>query len=299
MGTPEFAAESLARLYNTDHDIVAVFTQPDRPKNRGMKTSFSPVKQIALEHNTPVYQPLTLKDNDTADIIKQLQCDLIVVVAYGRLIPRDILDIPPFGCINIHASILPKYRGASPIQHAILNGETETGVTSMYLSEEMDAGDIILIKKTLIGDDETAADLFSRLSLLGAELLIETVNAIESNTALPIPQNHSDATYAPLLKKDMSPIDWTKCAHEIKCMVRGLFPWPSATMDINGKTIKVLSVDITNNKVSVSPGNIVSLGQDGIEVACSDGTVFIKELQAPGGKRMYATEFLKGNPITI
>ena len=297
MGTPEFAAESLRELYKHGHDVVAVFTQPDRPKNRGMKMSFSPVKQLALEHNTPVYQPTSLKDNDSADIIRKLQCDLIVVVAYGKMITKEILAIPPLGCINIHGSILPKYRGASPIQHAILNGETETGVTSMYLSEEMDAGDIILIKKTPIEKDETSDDLFHRLSILGAELLIETISAIESETAVPIRQNHTDATYASLLTKDMSPIDWTKSAHEIKCMVRGLLPWPTATMILDDKTIKVFSVDITPTKTNLNPGDIVSVGEQGIEIASSDGTVIIKELQAPGGKRMHAADFLKGNPI--
>jgi len=297
MGTPEFAAESLRKLYDTGHDIVGVFTQPDKPKNRGMKMSYSPVKQIALDHNTPVYQPLTLNDGESANIIRQLQCDLIVVVAYGRMIPKDILNIPPLGCINIHGSILPKYRGASPIQHAILNGETETGVTSQYVAEKMDAGDIIIIKKTPIGDDETSADLFNRLGILGAELLIETISAIESNSVKPIPQDHNEATYASLLTKDIAPIDWSKTALEIKCKVRALIPWPTATMNVDGKTLKVFSVDITHNKTSMSPGSIISSGKHGIEIACSNGSVVVTEVQASGGKRMQAADYIKGNPL--
>jgi len=297
MGTPEFAAESLENLYNVGHNIVGVFTQPDKPKNRGMKTTFSPVKLLAMNHNTPIYQPLTLKDDNIVNIIKELQCDLIVVVAYGKKIPNEILSIPPLGCINIHASILPKYRGASPIQHAIINGDTETGVTSQYMSEEIDAGEILLVKKIAIDDNDTSVDLFSKLSTLGAKLLIETISAIEAKTIMPTPQNENDVTYASLLTKDMSPIDWSKTAHEIKCMVRGLQPWPTATMILDEKTIKIFSVDITSNKTSMIPGNIVSHGQNGIEIACSDGTVIIKELQAPGGKRMNAADFLKGNPI--
>ena len=298
MGTPEFAAESLEKLYSVGHDIVGVFTQPDRPRNRGMKTTFSPVKQIALMNNTPIYQPISLKDDEIVSVVKRLQCDLIVVVAYGKKIPSDILNIPSLGCINIHASILPNYRGASPIQHAIINGDTETGVTSQYMSEEIDAGEILLIKKTPIGDDETSTDLFSRLSTLGAELLIETISAIEAKTVIPTLQNDDDVTYAPLLTKDMSPIDWSKTAHEIRCMVRGLQPWPTATTIIDEKTVKTFSVDVTNNMTSLLPGSIVSHGEHGIEVACSDGSIIIKELQAPGGKRMSAADFLKGNPLS-
>jgi len=297
MGTPEFAAESLKRLYNDGHDIVGVFTQADKPKNRGMKMSYSPVKELALLHGTPVYQPLTLKDDKAAEVIKELKCDLVVVVAYGKILPKEILEIPPLGCINIHGSILPKYRGAAPIQHAIINGEIETGVTSMYISEEMDAGDIIFIKKIDICDDETSADLFTKLSLSGAELLSETVSAIADKTAPRIPQSSSEVTYAPLLTKETSPIDWTKNASEIKNLVRGLYPWPVATMELGGIVIKVFSVDIKNIFTGADPGNIVSHGPEGIEVACADGTVIIKEVQAPNGKRMQASDYLRGKPI--
>ena len=278
MGTPEFAAESLKHLYTDGYDIAGVFTQADKPKNRGMKLSGSPVKELALSNGTPIFQPATLKDGKAADIIKELRCDLIVVVAYGKILPNDILDIPPLGCINIHGSILPKYRGAAPIQHAILNGDTETGVTSQYISEELDAGDIILIKRTNIGKDETSSDLFKRLSFLGAELLNETVRVIADGTVKRIPQNSKDATYAPLLTKSISPIDWTKKASEIKNHVRALVPWPVATTVLNGVAVKVFSVDITENATGESPGSIIAHGAVGIEIACTDGTVILKDV---------------------
>jgi len=298
MGTPDFAVKFLERLYKDGHDIVGVFTKEDKPKNRGMKLSFSPIKQLAVSHGTPVFQPKTLKDGNVAETIKQLNCDLIVVVAYGKLLPKEILDIPPHGCINIHGSILPKYRGASPVQHAVLNGEKETGLTSMYITEEMDAGDIIFVSKTFIGDDETSGELFERLSTIGPQLLSETIDAISQGSATRIPQNHDDATYAPLLTRDMSPIDWNKTAYEIKCMVRGLDPWPAATMEINNSTMKVYSVEITGNTTLKPPGSLISCGNNGIEVACSDGSILVKEVQAPGSKRMSTADYLRGNTIT-
>jgi len=295
MGTPDFAVQSLKRLYNDGHDIAGVFTQADKPKNRGMKFSFTPVKDIALSHCTPVYQPVTLRDGTAAEIIRELDCELIVVVAYGKILPKEILDIPPLGCINIHGSILPKYRGAAPIQHAVINGESETGVTSQFMAEQLDAGDVIYTKKIPIDDNETSEDLFKKLSILGAELLSQTIKAFEQGTVVRKPQDHNEATYAPLLTRDMSPINWYKSAHLIKCLVRGLIPWPVATMELDGTVLKVFSVDTTRNKTEVPPGSIVSLGQTGIEVACADGTVIIKEVQAPGGKRMPAADYLRGS----
>jgi methionyl-tRNA formyltransferase len=295
MGTPDFAAKSLERLYSDGHDIAGVFTQADKPRNRGMKLSFSPVKELALAHNTPVFQPVTLKDGIAAGIIRELDCDLMALVAYGKILTKEIIDLPPYGSINIHGSLLPKYRGASPVQHAILNGDTETGVTSQYIAEEMDAGDIILVKKTAIGEDETSGELFERLCILGAELLSETVEAIGKGTARRSPQNPNEVTYAPKLSRDMSPIDWIKSASEIKNKVRGLSPWPAATMELDGKTLKVFSVDISDKKVDEIPGNIITVGKAGIEIACVDGSVLVREVQAPGGKRMPAADYLRGN----
>jgi len=297
MGTPDFAVNSLNRLYKDGHEIVYVFTREDKPRNRGMKLSFSPVKEAALAHNTPVYQPSTLNDGKAVDLIKSIGCDLIVVVAYGKILPKEILELPPFGCINIHASILPKYRGASPIQHAVMAGEKETGVTSMFLAEHIDSGDILLVKKTDIGEDETAGDLFNKLSLLGADLLSETISAMINGSLKRIPQNLDEVTYAPLLTKEMSMINWNDTVYNIKCKVRGLNPWPVAKMELSGIVMKVFSVDITGNIPQASPGTIVSGNKKGIEVTCSDGTVLIKELQAPGGKRMSAADYIRGRQL--
>lgn len=293
MGTPDFGRKSLERLYADGHDIVGVFTQADKPRNRGMKLSFSPVKEFALEKDLAIFQPEKL----SAGIFSGLDFDLITVVAYGKLLPAEILSLPPLGCVNIHASLLPKYRGAAPIQHAILSGDKETGVTSMYMSEKMDAGDIILTEKTQIGEYETSADLFARLSVLGAELLSKTVYYIEKGSAKRTSQNHTDATYAPMLTRDMSPIDWACTSYEISCKVRGLNPWPMATMELGEKTVKVLSIEISNNKSELQPGTIITDNKSSLEVVSGDGTVIIKELQAPGGKPMSAASYLKGNKI--
>jgi len=297
MGTPDFAQRSLEELYKCGHEVVGVFTQPDKPRSRGMKVSYSPVKETAVAHGTPVYQPVSLKDDTAVQILRELGFDLIVVVAYGNLLPVEILKMPSLGSINIHASILPKYRGAAPIQWAILNGEQVTGVTSMYMSEALDAGDIILTKETPIGEDETSGELFDRLMDMGAILLRETVDVIGKGIAPRIPQEHSEATYAPRLTKDMSLIDWNDSAFSIKCKVRGLNPWPAATTLFKDKVYKIFAVDINEQKTSKMPGELVSAGKFGIEIACSDGTVIIKDLQAPGGKRMSAADHLKGNPI--
>jgi len=293
MGTPEFAVKSLERLYNDGHDITGVFTRADKPRSRGMKLSYSPVKELALKHGTAVYQPSKL----SAKLFENIDCDIIAVVAFGMLLPKEILEIPPLGCINIHGSLLPKYRGASPIQHAILCGEKETGVTSMYLSEGMDDGDILYTLATQIGEDETGGQLVERLGVIGAELLSYTIEKIGCGEAASLPQNHNEATFAPLLTKDISPIDWSKTAYEIKCKVRGLIPWPVATMELGGKVLKVFSVDITADKTTVTPGAVIPSGRPGLEIACADSTVIINKLQAPGGKVMSAADYLRGNKI--
>jgi methionyl-tRNA formyltransferase len=297
MGTPAFAAVSLERLYDDGHDVQAVLTQPDKQQNRGMKLGISPVKELALSHQTPVFQPQTLKDGTAAEKLRIINPELIAVVAYGKILPPDILSLPVHGCINIHGSILPKYRGAAPVQRAVLNGEMTTGVTSMYMAPEMDAGDIILTKTTVIGEEESAGELFDRLADLGAALLSETILAITTGTAPRIPQNNAEATYAPPLTKDMSPIDWTKSVRDILCHIRGLNPWPVATTEIDHMVFKVFKAFGTGCCTGQPLGSIVQAGGDGIEVACADGTVVIKELQAPGGRRMAAADFLRGHPI--
>lgn len=297
MGTPEFAAVSLNQLYSDGYDICGVFTQPDKQQKRGMKLAASPVKELALRHQTPVYQPVTLRDGTALRQLRELNPDLIAVVAYGKILPPDILNLPLKGCVNIHGSILPKYRGSAPVQWAVLNGEKTTGVTSMYMDPEMDTGDIIMIKTTEIGETETAGELFERLSVLGAGLLSETIEAIEHGSAARSKQNNAEASYAPPLTKDMSPIVWTKKAREILCQIRGLNPWPVATTDIDGTVVKVFKAIASDGLSGLNPGSVVKAGQDGIEIACADGTVVIQELQAPNSRRMLAADYLRGHPI--
>jgi len=295
MGTPDFSAVSLQRLYGDGHDIAGVFTQPDKPRDRGMKVSASPVKELALEHGTRVFQPVSLKNAEAADVLRGLSCELVTVVAYGKLLPREILDIPEYGCVNIHGSLLPEYRGAAPIQRAILNGEKETGLTSIFMAEEMDAGDILYAVETPIYDDETAGALAARMSILGAGLLSETVAAISSGKAVRRPQDHSRATFAPPLGKELSPINWSETALAIKAKVRGLNPWPVATAVLNGVTFKVFTVEINSDVSGKAPGEIVEAGNEGLKIACCDGSVIIKELQPPGGRRMSAADYIRGH----
>ena len=296
MGTPDFAAVSLERLYSDGYDVAGVFTRPDKPRERGMKIGLSPVKEIALSCGTPVYQPSTLKNEAALTALREMRCDLIATVAYGMLLPPEMLAIPPLGCINIHGSLLPKYRGAAPVQWAVLNGESETGVTSQYMDKALDTGDVILSAKTPIGEDETAAALYNRLSMMGAQLLSETLTTISRGEAVRKPQNDDQASYAPQLTKEMSPIDWAKTAAQIKCAVRGLTPWPTATATLGGTALKIHSVDIVDGKAGFSPGEIICADRNGVCVACADAAVLIKELQAPGGKRMLAADYLRGRP---
>jgi methionyl-tRNA formyltransferase len=294
MGTPDFAARCLERLYSDGHDVAAVFTQPDRPRNRGMKLTSPPVKTVA-EGKSPVYQPETLRDGGAERILRGAAPELIAVVAYGRLLPREILDLPPLGCVNIHASLLPKYRGSAPIQRAILCGETETGVTSMYMAEELDAGDIIFTKRTAIGETESSEKLFARLAGMGAELLSETITAIARAEAPRTPQDGGDATFAPPLTRDMAELDWTLTAREVCCRIRGLDPWPVARAVIGGAELKIYAAAPTGGRGE--PGRVLAAGEDGIEVACGGGAVLITELQAPGGRRMAARDYLRGHGI--
>ncbi len=300
MGTPDFAAASLKKLIDEEYDIAAVFTQPDKPRDRGMKLSYSPVKELALENNIPVYQPTKLRDGTATELIKSLRPDILVVVAYGRILPDDMLEVPKYGAINVHASLLPKYRGAAPIQWAVLNGDKITGVTTMYLASEMDTGDIIYTAETEIGEFETSGELFDRLMVMGAELLDRTLRDIEAGTAPRTQQDHSKASYVKMLDKSFSPIDWAKTPREIIKQIYGLQPWPVATAELDGKVFKIYSAEYTKNKTVKAPGSVVSAGKKGIEIACLDGeTVRITELQAAGKKRMKASDYLLGHPIKV
>ena len=299
MGTPDFAVASLKRLVEEGHEICGVFTQPDKPKNRGHKLAFSPVKEYAITQNLEVYQPLKMRDGEAYGIVEALAPELIVVAAYGKILPEDILNYPRFGSINVHSSLLPKYRGAAPINWAILDGEEETGVSIMYMAKELDAGDVILQKTTPISDEEDALQLTIRLAQLGADALSEAVAALNSGTAARTPQDHEKHTYASMLSKEMSPIDWNRSARELDCQVRGLRPWPCATTELAGTRFKVYRT-APGNKTDKEPGTILSAGKMGIEVACGDGkSLLITELQAEGGKRMAAGAYLLGHPIQI
>ena len=300
MGTPDFAAASLQKLIDESYEIAGVFTQPDRPRGRGMATTACPVKQLAVEHGIPVYQPEDLRTTETVQLLQSLHPDVIAVVAYGRILPMRILSLPPLGCVNVHGSLLPKYRGSAPIQWAVLNGERETGVSTIFLSEHMDAGDLIFAEKTEIGEFETSGALFDRLMLLGGELLHRTLTALENGTAPRSPQNEADATYTKMLDKSMSPIDWRKSPREIVKWICGLQPWPVATAVIENSVFRIFSAEYTQNTTAALPGTIISAGKAGIEFACGGGaTLMITELQAPGKKRMSASDYLLGHPIRV
>ncbi len=299
MGTPDFAVASLKRLVEDGHEVCGVFTQPDKPKNRGMKMTCSPVKEYALSQNLTVYQPLKMKDGTALAVVQELQPELIVVAAYGRILPEEILTAPKYGSINVHSSLLPKYRGAAPINWAILDGCQETGVTIMYMAEELDAGDIICAVKTEIDPDETALELTERLAALGAQALSETVENLKNGTSLRTPQDHKAHTYAPMLSKALSPIDWNRSARQIHDQVRGLIPWPCATAEVGGKKVKVFKTEL-GSATSATPGVVVSAGKQGIEIACGDGlTLRITQLQAEGGKRMAAADYLRGHSVQV
>ena len=298
MGTPEFAVPSLNALLGAGHTVCGVFTQPDKPKNRGMKLLPSPVKVCALSHEIPVFQPAKMRDGEALGYLRELDPELIVVAAYGKILPSEILDYPARGCINVHSSLLPKYRGAAPINWAILNGETVTGVTIMHMAPALDAGDIISQASTPIGADETAPTLTARLAELGAELLVSAVEAIGAGTAVRTPQDEAGSTYAPMLSRELSPMDWNKPARTLHDQVRGLLPWPAAVAEFGGIRCKVFSTDIPLQTTDAAPGTILEAGKRGIDIACGGGTVLhIDELQADGGKRMKAADYLRGHPL--
>ena len=302
MGTPAFAVASLNELVAAGHAVVGVFSQPDRPVGRHHnKLQPTPVKECAQSHDIPVFQPEKLRDGAALSILKELEPELIVVAAYGRILPDDILSLPPKGCINVHSSLLPKYRGSAPINWAILNGERTTGVTIMHMAAELDAGDIILQRATSIGTTEDAASLYDRLAQMGGELLVEAVAQIEAGTASRTPQNHEQATQAPMLSKSLSLVDWNRSAQEICNQIRGLYPWPGAsTTAITGEPMKLWGAQVVEKHTDTLPGTVIATAWGGIDMACGDGQVLrILELQAPGKKRMSVAAYLAGNPIQV
>lgn len=300
MGTPDFAVPSLKALIASGHEVCGVFTQPDKPKSRGMKLQPSPVKEYSLSIGLPVFQPAKMRDGEALGILRELEPELIVVAAYGKILPPEILELPRLGCVNVHSSLLPKYRGAAPINWAILNGEDETGVTIMYMAEGLDTGDILAQRSTPININENAAELFSRLADLGAELLIEVLEQLDRETAAAVPQDDNLSCYAPMLSKELSPMDWAKTARQLHDQVRGLYPWPAATAILDTVRCKIVRTGLLGEHSGQAPGTVLQADKRGLRISCGDGEVLeILELQPDGKKVMAASAFLMGHPIQV
>ncbi|MBQ1371771.1 MAG: methionyl-tRNA formyltransferase [Oscillospiraceae bacterium] len=299
MGTPAFAAVCLSGVLETEHEVLAVYTKPDTPKNRGMKLIPSEVKVLAQEHGIPVYQPASFRDDAVYEELKTLAPDLIVAVAYGKILPQRVLDIPPLGCVNIHGSVLPALRGSAPVQWAVLQDLPETGVTAMYMNAGMDEGDMIDVRTTPIGENETAGELMERLAPIGAALLKDTLAAIAAGTVRRRPQDPACASYAPMLTKELSPIDWSHPAKAVLAQIRGLNPWPVATATLGETLFKIYEARLFPDAPPAVPGTLIALTKRGLVVACGEGAVLVTRLQAPGGKLMPAADYFRGHPIEI
>ncbi len=296
MGTPDFAVPSLQALIDAGHDVCAVYTQPDKPQGRKQILTAPPVKTLALEHDIPVFQPNTFKNEDEQARLRELAPEVIIVVAYGKLLPKAVLDIPPHGCINVHGSLLPRWRGAAPIQWAVIAGDEMAGVTTMQMAEGLDTGDMLLTYETKVGEKETAGELFDRLAQSGAELLTQTLVKLDEIT--PRPQDDAQSCYAHMLDKQMAVIDWSKSAHEIDCLIRGLNPWPIALTTLSGERLKVFAAEKANGRGE--PGTVLEADpKKGLTVACGEGALGLTEIQLVGGKRMKATDFLRGHAIEV
>ena len=295
MGTPEFALDTLQGLIDAGLNLVGVYTQPDRPKGRGNKLAAPPIKELALQQELPVFQPLKLRAPEPVAELQTLAPDLIVVVAYGQILPQAVLDIPKFGCINVHASLLPKYRGAAPINKAVVDGETETGVTTMLMDVGLDTGDMLIKKSVVIGPDETAGQLYARLAKVGREAMDETIVRLLDGSLIAEKQDEALTSYAAMMKKEDGLIDWHKPATEIHNQVRGLAPWPGAYTSLDGETLKISGSMLADG--AGEPGTVLSADSNGVLIACGEGAVRIAELQLPGKKRLAAADFLRGQPL--
>ena len=296
MGTPDFAVPSLQALIDAGHEVCAVYTQPDKPQGRKQILTAPPVKTLALEHDIPVFQPNTLKNEDEQARLRELAPEVIIVVAYGKLLPKAVLDIPPHGCINVHGSLLPRWRGAAPIQWAVIAGDEMAGVTTMQMAEGLDTGDMLLTYETKVGEKETAGELFDRLAQSGAELLTQTLVKLDEIT--PRPQDDAQSCYAHMLDKQMAVIDWSKSAHEIDCLIRGLNPWPIALTTLSGERLKVFAAEKAAG--NGEPGTVLEADpKKGLTVACGEGALRLTEIQLVGGKRMKATDFLRGHSLEV
>ncbi|EJA6664488.1 TPA: methionyl-tRNA formyltransferase [Clostridioides difficile] len=297
MGTPDIAVPCLQKIIDEKYEILGVVTQPDKPKGRGKKLGMSPVKELAIENNIPVYQPVKARDKEFIDKIKSLNPDVIVVVAFGQILPKEILEIPKLGCINVHVSLLPKYRGAAPINWVIINGEEKTGVTTMYMDEGLDTGDMILKTEVNLDENITAGELHDKMMNIGAETLKETLRLIEEGNVPREVQNHEEFSYAPIMNKSLGNIDFSKSAREIHNLVRGVNPWPSAYTTYNDVIMKVWKTKVLDEKSTKDVGTIIDVSKDGIKVSTIDNVLLIEEIQMPNKKRMLVGEYIKGNTI--
>lgn len=294
MGTPDFAVSTLERVVEAGHEVIAVYSQPDKPKGRGKAMQPTPVKEKALELGIPVYQPARVKEEAVIEEIRALNPEVIIVVAFGQILPKAILDIPKYGCVNVHGSLLPKYRGAAPIQWSIIDGEEETGVTTMLMDVGCDTGDMLMKAKTPISSEDTGGSLFDRLAGMGADLLVETLVKLEEGSIVPEKQDDSLANYAKMLSKSTGHIDFTKTAVEIERLIRGLNPWPSAYTSLDGKTLKIWKASVKESEKKAEPGQVVNVTKDSIEIQTGEGILSLEELQLEGKKRMTADAFLRG-----
>lgn len=297
MGTPDFAVGTLEEIIAAGHEVVLVVSQPDKAVGRGKALKYTPVKACALAHGLEVYQPERVRNEECIEHLRSYEPDIIIVEAFGQLIPKAILDMPRYGCVNVHASLLPKYRGAAPIQWAVINGDPVTGVTTMRMAEGVDTGDMIMKREVALHEDETGGSLFARLAEAGAKLCVETMAAIENGTAVYTPQDHEQATHTKKIYKEMGSIDWSRDAQTIECLIRGLDPWPSAYTRLNDRTLKIWKAKVIAGDSDMPPGCIVKADREGLLVQTGEGMLLLTEVQFEGKKRMSAEAFLNGCPV--
>lgn len=297
MGTPDFSVGTLEALVQAGHEVVLAVTQPDKPKGRGKEMQFTPVKECALKYHIPVYQPVRVRESECIEELRKYEADIMVVVAFGQILPKEILEMCAYGCVNVHASLLPKYRGAAPIQWSIIDGEEVTGVTTMQMNEGLDTGDMLLKVEIPIEEKETGGSLHDKLAEAGARLCVETLEGLQAETITPIPQGEMSTSYAKMLDKQLGNIIWSKSAQEIERLIRGLSPWPSAYTNWNDKVMKIWDASCVSYKDQAEPGTIVKVNKDSFFVQTGDGTLEVRELQIPGKKRMDAGAFLRGYQV--
>ena len=297
MGTPDFSVQILEKIIEAGHEVLLVVTQPDKPKGRGNAMQFPPVKECALAHGLPVFQPKRIREDASVEYLKKFDMDIIIVAAFGQILPRSILDMGKYGCVNVHASLLPKYRGAAPIQWAVINGDEITGVTTMRMDTGIDTGDMIAKKQVRIAEDETGGSLFDKLAAAGAELCVETMDMLENHTAEFTPQNHDASTHTKMITKDLGDIDWKKPAVEIERLIRGLNPWPSAFTHLNNKTFKIWRAKVVDSENGFAPGSVCAVSKKELVVQTGEGALSLLEVQLEGKKRMDIESFLRGCPV--